>query len=96
MANNYSYSVWPTTKLAKRAAAGYVGGNFSTDRTLVVGDVRSSIRCSICDNSLSKPSYVAVDKFPNWPHLSELEAKELTRTKASSDRVSDGWYWGNE
>lgn len=92
-ANGYTYTVFGSAQFDDRAGLGYTGGNFSTDGQYVVGDLGNSDLCDSCDLELAKPSYVAAEKYPNWPHLNHDEALELVGFAASSDGSSDGWYF---
>jgi len=99
--NNFSYTVFGSDKFSDRDALGFTGGNFSTDGSLVVGDLGSAVECVGCDNALAKPSYVPAtfkdskgitrNLADNWPHLDHDEAGFIIKIKASSVGASDGW-----
>jgi len=89
--NDFSYTVFGKDQFAIRESLGFTGGNFSTDGNYVVGDTGSSVPCEHCNENLPKPIYVPVELFPNWPHLSQDEARTLIGFKASAKGASDGW-----
>jgi len=91
--NNFSYTVFGVAQFGIRAGLGFTGGNFSTDGLYVVGDRGETGHCEECDDALVKPSYIPAEKFPNWPHLSHQEARELIAYPATSQGASDGWIY---
>ena len=94
--NNYSYTVAGAAEFGIRAGLNFLNSNFSTDNQYVIGHRGVSADCTGCNNSLAKPSYVAAEEYPNWPHLSNAEAIALTSIRASSNGAGDGWLWSDQ
>jgi hypothetical protein len=93
MTNDYVYLVCGTDThcIEDLEANGYKLTNCSTDGTLTVVDKKDHEECQMT-HTVTKPSYV-VEEFPNFPYLTQAEAKQLISYQASAEGASDGWTY---
>jgi len=89
--NDYIYTVYGTdsTSLSERAASGFIGGKYSSDGNLVVGDKQDQNQPAITTTP-TKPAYF-IETVANWPYLSHEEAELMLAYEVSTRGASDGY-----